>query len=289
MLLLNPDAVISIQSRRIKMLSINTNVPSLTGATNLNRNANEIEKTTKQISTGKRITSAADDPAGMGILSTMKSKEMSYGAVLKNLSAGQSLLRTSETALNGQQDILKQMKDLSTQAASDLLSEDQRGAIASQFNELKLQLDNVVNTATLFGQNLTGAKAQGINIQSGINAGDFKRIAAVKSDIAALNLTEMNVNDAAAASKAMDSIDAATSTVAMNQATIGTQLTGLTKMEEYSKENQTNLRASMSRIEDADIPELSGQLTQLQAKQQLSTQALQITNQTPNYILQLLR
>lgn len=271
------------------MLSINTNVPSMAGAVGLNRNSDEIEKVTKQISTGKRITSAKDDPAGTGILSSLKTQDMSYGAVLKNLSAGQSLLRTSETALNGQQAILQQMKDLSTQASSDLLSDDQRGALAAQFDELKLQLDNVVNTATLFGQNLTGKNASGINIQSGIWAGDFKRINAVQSDAATLGLADVNINDAAGATTAMQAIDTATSTVASNQSTIGTQLTGLAKMEEYSKENQNNLKTSMSRIEDADIAELSGHLSQLQAKQQLSSQSLQITNQMPNYVLQLMR
>lgn len=271
------------------MLSLNTNVASLFGAMMLNRNSAEIAKVSQQISSGKRILTASDDPAGMGVLSTLKAQESSYNAVQKNLSAGSALLKTAETSLKGQQGILLQMKDLATQASSALLSVSQRAALISQFGELKTQLDNTVNTANLFGQNLTGTAGANVVIQSGINSGDTKTITATKSDAATLALTASALTDPTTSAAAMTSLDAAVATVSTNQATIGTQLTGLTKMGEAAKENQLNLQSAISSIEDADIPALSAQLAQLQVKQQLQTNMLALTNAMPNSILQLIR
>lgn len=271
------------------MLSVNTNISSLFGAMQLNRNTIEIAKVSQQISSGKRIISAADDPAGVGILSTLKAQDSSYNAVLKNLSAGQSLLKVAETSLKGQQEILGQMKDLATQASSALLDAGQRNALVSQFTELKAQLDTSVNTASIFGQNLTGTASANVVIQSGINSGDTKTITAVKSDAATLGLTASALTDTTTSAAAMTAIDAAVSSVAANQSTIGTQLTGLSKMSTFASENQLNLQSSISSIEDANIPALSAQLAQLQVKQQLMVQSLSITNAMPQSVLGLLR
>ncbi len=271
------------------MLSLNTNISSLFGALQLNRNTEDISKVSQQISSGKRILTAADDPAGVGILSTLKAQESSYNAVAKNLSAGKSLLKTAETSLNSQQSTLLQMKDLATQASSALLSADQRAAIVSQFTELKTQLDNAVNTANLFGQNLTGTAAANVTIQSGINSGNTKTITAVKSDAATLALTAEVLTDPTTSAAAMTALDAAVATVASNQAIIGTQITGIEKTAESAAANKLNLQSSISSIEDADIPALSAQLAQLQVKQQLMVQSLAITNSMPQTLLGLLR
>ena len=85
------------------MLSINSNNLSASIARNLNDNAAQLQKVASQISSGKRIQSAADDPAGVGILSSLKVQSSSYDAVSKNLSAGQSVLEVSDAALKTQQ------------------------------------------------------------------------------------------------------------------------------------------------------------------------------------------
>lgn len=226
------------------MISLNNNIQSIRSATQFNGISAAIEKITQQISTGKRIVSAADDPSGVGILSNLHAQDASYNAVKKNISAGLSLLKTSSTSLDNQQKILTQMKELATSAASDLLSTSQRDALQSQFGELQKQLDNTVKSATLFGQNLTSSTAANVNIQSGINAGDTFTITAAKSDGVTLGVDSgsVDLNTAAGASAAMTAIDTAISTVAESQSTLGTQETGLQKMLEVAESTQTNLK-----------------------------------------------
>jgi flagellin len=273
------------------MLSINSNPLASQVARDVNNISARMQETALRLSTGKRIITAKDDPAGIGILSNLKSQYASYGAVEKNLSAGQSLLDTAASSLSNQQIILNKMKDVATQGASDLLSADQRTALQSTFTELQKQLDDTVNKATIFGQNLTGASAANVNIQSGINAGDTTAITAVQSDGATLGVdaATIDLTDSASAALAMTAIDAAVGTVATNAATLGAQMQGFDAIAETTKSVKGNLEKSMSRIEDVDVAEESSKLQLLQAQQQISTSMLSLINQLPSYALQLLR
>ena len=273
------------------MLSINTNISAMFAANDFNQTSLRLDNVTKQLASGKRIITAADDPAGVGILSNMRGDRASYEAVMKNIDSGLSLLNVSSSSLAGQQDILTQMKGLATTAASDLLTADQRDAVQSQFAELQTQLDNIVNEANLFGQNLTGTAAADVDIQVGLNAGSKYTLTSSVSDGATLLIDAgaVDLTDAVNATAAMTALDDAISAVAVSQTTIGTQETGLNSLRRISETTSDNLKSAMSRIEDANIPDLSTELAQLQAKMQLQTQMLGISNSIPNILLQMLR
>jgi flagellin len=271
------------------MFSINNNPASTRTATLLNAISQQLDQSAQRVASGKRILTAADDPAGMGIVSNMKAQYSSYNAVQKNLSAGKSLLEVASSSLGSQQEIMKQMKELATQAASGTLTADQRTALNETFTQLRTQLDESVNNATIFGQNLTGSAGANVVIQSGINAGNTFTISAARSDTTTLGLASLDLTDTTDASSAMTAIDTAVGTVASNQAIIGAQQNGLNKLAENAMTVQNNLESSISRIEDVDMAAETAKLQQLQAKMQLTTAMMSITNQMPSYLLQLLR
>lgn len=272
-------------------ISINSNVLANSIARNLNDNAAQLQKVSAQISSGKRILTAADDPAGVGILSSLKVQSSSYDAVLKNLKSGQSVLEVSDSALKSQQTTLQEMKDLATQAASSLLSTGQRAALQNSFVELQKQLDDTTKAATLFGTNLVSSTAATATLQVGINSGDTRTLATAKSDAVTLGVdaATIDLTDTTKAAAAMTAIDAAANTVSTNQSIIGTQMAGLVKTTDNVKTTQLALAGAISKIEDADIASLSSQLSSLQAKQQLQSSALGIVNAFPNYLLSLVR
>ena len=273
------------------MLSINSNTLASSIARNLNDNAAQLQKVSAQISSGKRILSAADDPAGMAILSSLKMQQSSYNAVTKNLSAGQSLLSVADGALSSQQTILTQMKDLATQASSSLLSADQRTALQSSFSDLQKQVDDTANGAKMFGQNLISSAAATVTLQIGINSGDTRTVATAKSDGVTLGIdaATIDLTDSTKAAAAMTALDTASATVATNQAIIGSQMSGLTRTSNNAATTQLSLKSAISTIEDADVADLSSQLTMLQSRQQLMSATLGIVNQFPQYLLSLIK
>lgn len=273
------------------MISINSNPLAARLATSLNELNKELQATANRVSTGKRVITAADDPAAMGILSTLKAEQSSYTAVQKNLSAGMSLLDVASSSLQNQQGILGQMKELATSAASGTLTTEQRSALQETFSQLQQQLDDTVDNANLFGQNLTGSTAATVDIQSGINSGSTYTLQTAQSDGATLGVdaASIDLSDATAAKAAMDAIETAVNTVATNQSVIGAQQNGLKELAKNTSSVQNNLAESIGRIEDVDIAAETTKLQQLQTKMQLSTAMLGIINQFPSYALQLLR
>lgn len=273
------------------MLSINSNPLAMQLANQLKNNTLALQQSANRIATGKRIVSAADDPAGMGILSTLKADARSYNAVQKNIGAGQSLLEVGSSALKAQQEVLQEMRDVATQAASGTLNTEQRDALKATFTELQSQLNNIVNDASLFGQNLVGTTAADVTLQVGKDAGQTKTISSVQSDAATLGIdaATINLDTAAGASTAMTAIDTAIGTVSTYESTLGSQLNGLNVQSRFLDNLSENLAKSISRIEDVDLGQETAKLQQLQAKEQLTIQMLGMVNQFPSYALGLLR
>lgn len=273
------------------MFTINSNSLAIRVANSFSQINQALENTSLQIATGKRINSAKDDPAGLAQAVSLKSQFSSYNVVRNNLTFGTSLLESAGSALMNVQDNLKEMRDLAVQAASGALSTDQRAALQTQFAEYQAQIDQTVDNASLFGQNLVGSTAADVDIQSGINAGNTTTVTSAASDTTTLGVDtgSIDLSDVTAASDAITAIDLAISSVATNQATFGAQLNRFEIMDNNVGTMMENLDASRSRIEDADIPALTTQLQQLQTKSQLSVAMLGLVNSLPQQFLGLLR
>lgn len=272
-------------------ISINNMYASMLGGNRLSSINDRMTTVSERLSTGLRINSSKDDPAGLAIATKFKSQIGSWGAVEKNLSNGTSLLGASDKALGSVNDILLQMREIAQQAASDDLAADQRTNLATTFTELQTQIDTIVNSASINDKNLVSATAADVDIQSGIAAGDSYTLTSSASDAATLGVdaASIDITSAANAQAAMTALDTGIDTVSGSRAVMGAQLRGMETMAKNAGNMSENLEAARSRIEDADIAAESSKLTQLQVKQQTAISMLGITNTMSQGLLGLLR
>ena len=271
------------------MLSVNSNGLASGIAFNLNRISNSLAETTERISTGKRINSAADDPAGMAISRKLQTELGSYRVVERNISNGRSLLEVSDTALTGVADTMQEMRKLAVQASDGNLTAEQRDAINETFVELKAQVEDIVDNASLFGKNLISSAAADVDIQVGINGGDSKTLTSAASDIATLGIDGSTVDTAANATTAIASLDTALDTISTNQAVIGAQTNALKVRGETVASYMKTIENANSRIEDVDLAKESANLQKLQTQQQLAVSMLGMASTLPQSALQLIR
>src|SRR5574343_652682 len=108
------------------MTVINTNIKSLVSQNALNRNSRALAAAMEQLSTGKRINSAADDAAGLAISSRMSSQIKGLDQAVRNANDGISLLQTTEGALIEVTNMLQRMRELAVQSANDTNTTDDR-------------------------------------------------------------------------------------------------------------------------------------------------------------------
>ncbi len=273
------------------MLSIASNITSLSILNQLNKVNKNIHHSTNVISSGKRIMSAKDDAAGMQIASRMTSQIQGYAMAKQNISHGQSILDVTDAGLSGGVEILQQMKDLALEAKNGTLDTDQRDALQKSFLELQSQYDSTIEGSSIFEKNLLTSGATSIKIQSGANAGDYNTLSAVDSSSVTLGTDSgtINITDTANADLSIEAIDNALKEMGKNQAVVGSQSNALTTRTNILDKMSENLTESRSRIEDADIATEVANLQLMQAQQQMAMQALSMSMDLPKQALQLLR
>src|SRR5919204_1899992 len=139
-------------------MRINTNVEAFNAQRNLSTTASNYAKSVEKLSSGLRINRAGDDAAGLSISEKLRSQVRGLGQAQRNAQDGISMIQTAEGAMNEVHDMLQRMRELSLQAANDTLTGSDRGAINTELQQLKTEVDSVRDRTKFNGQALlTGA------------------------------------------------------------------------------------------------------------------------------------
>ena len=121
-----------------------------------------LAKTTEKLSSGYRINRAADDAAGLAISEKMRSQIRGLDKASANAADGISMIQTAEGALNESHSILQRMRELAIQAANGTETDDDRGNIQDEIEQLQEELDRIAsdtefNTMNLLDGSLSSA------------------------------------------------------------------------------------------------------------------------------------
>src|SRR6185295_20166122 len=99
-------------------ISIYSNISSLDAQIHLGRTQMNVQANMAHLASGLRITTAADDAAGLGISTLFNAQVRSYAQAKRNANDGISLLQTAEGALQQVHTILTRMRELAVQSAN---------------------------------------------------------------------------------------------------------------------------------------------------------------------------
>ena len=99
-------------------LRVNTNIFAMTAQKNLANHSDQLQSSFARLSSGLRIVSAADDPAGLGISERMRSSIKSLEMAQRNAQDGVSLVQTAEGALSEANSNLVRMRELAIESAN---------------------------------------------------------------------------------------------------------------------------------------------------------------------------
>jgi flagellin-like hook-associated protein FlgL len=127
-------------------LVVNNNIPALQTYNAVNATTNSLQKSIQKLSSGLRINSAADDAAGLAISEKMRAQTRGLDRAISNSQDGISMLQTAEGALSETHSILQRMRELSVQAANDTLTQQDRGYIQLEIDQLREEITRIANT-----------------------------------------------------------------------------------------------------------------------------------------------
>ena len=259
-------------------LTVNTNVASLNAINNLNSTQRSLTGSYERISSGLRISKAADDAAGLAVAESLLAISSSGRVAIRNTNDGISVIQTAEGAMDTVGDILSRMRELAVQSSSETLADDERGYIQDEFEQLSQEVDRIAAATEFNGRQLTDGSVTSLDVQVGVGSTSNDRIAISLSDLGATSLSvdtgTLDLSSATLAQGAIDVIDTAIDSVSGYRSDLGAVQnrldSALANMETYVE----NLASAESSIRDADFAWETAELAKQQILQQAGTSVL---------------
>ena len=158
------------------MAVVNTNISASLAQASLARNERALSKAMEQLSTGKKINTAADDAAGLAISTRMSSQIVGLEQSVQNASDAISMIQTAESALDEITTMLLRMRELALQASNGTGSVADRDYLQDEFTRLQNEIDRIANNTGWNGRAVLNGNAGGtgvreVSFQVGGNAG----------------------------------------------------------------------------------------------------------------------
>jgi flagellin len=236
---------------------INTNVSSIAAQRSLSVNNRESESNLAKLSSGSRITKAADDAAGLAISEKMKANIRSLKQADRNANDGISMVQTAEGGLNESSSILTRMRELAVQTSSDTVGDTERGMSNMEYQNLKLELERISQVTEFNGKKLLNGEGDKYDFQVGANNDAFQdRISfdakQVNSGLGALGVSELDVSSKEGSQESLAALDSAIEKVSGSRAFLGGIQNRLVSTSNNLQVNVENMSAANSRIRDVD-------------------------------------
>ena len=272
--------------------SVVTNLPSINAMTQLDITSQGLQRTLARLSSGLRINSAGDDAAGLAVANRHKLDNTGLSVGIRSANDAISKLQIEDGAQNNIGALLDRALTLATQSASDTFT----GSRTTLDSELASVLSEITRNAKAAGletgnANLNARSVFVGNTQTNTTAAvsfvSFALTTAV--DAQGLGVSTQNITNQANAATAITAIQTAIGTLGTVQGRTGAAMNRLQFAIAQAQTMSVSVRASESRIRDANIAEEAASLTKFNILTQSGLSALSQANQSSQSVLSLLR
>jgi flagellin len=293
-------------------LVINNNLMADNATRNLSQAYSRLAVSTRRLSSGLRVGTAADDAAGLAIRELMRAEIASLHQGVRNANDAISMIQTADGALQVIDEKLIRMKELAEQASTGTYNSDQRLIIESEYQAMASEITRIANATDFNGiyllngnlddthgvgtDGLTSTGELKIHFGTGNDsAEDYYYIRIEGSTASALGVGDTAVGSAgftistqAAAQGALEAINAAITSKDNIRANLGALQNRLQNTISNLQIQAENLQAAESRISDVDVATEMTKFVRNQILTQSAVAMLAQANSLPRMALQLL-
>jgi flagellin len=263
-------------------------------ATNaLDKTGKSLAKILQRLATAQRINQASDDAAGLAISEQLNTQINGFKMASQNVADAMSALNIASGASNEIADMMQRQRELAVQASSDTLTDQQRGYLNTEYQQLNQEISRISNATQFNTQNVangTGLASGTAQLQVGANAGDQMTAPAVDMTAQSLGINGASIATQAGATSALSTLDTALDNLNAQRTTVGAFTNRLESTQNNLSVAEINTQAAESVIRDQDMAAGIVDLTAQQLLEQTATAAFARYNQvSANHLLGLLR
>ncbi|GAB6110716.1 flagellin N-terminal helical domain-containing protein [Desulfomicrobium escambiense] len=295
-------------------LVINHNMMAMNAARNLSQSYGNLSVSTRRLSSGLRVGTAADDAAGLAIRELMRADIASLNQGMRNANDAISMIQTADGALQVIDEKLIRMKELAEQAATGTYTSDQRLIIDSEYQAMASEITRIANATDfngiyLLNGNLSSDQFQGSGLQSSgklkvhfgsgnDSAEDYYYIQIGNSTASALGVGNQSdpalgggysISTQEGAQSSLDAINKAIVSKDKIRASLGALQNRLENTITNLSIQAENLQAAESRVSDVDVAQEMTEFVRNQILTQSAVAMLAQANQLPQMAMQLMQ
>jgi flagellin-like hook-associated protein FlgL len=266
--------------------SARSNLTALTKTTTL------LNQTQNHLSTGKSVNTASDNATAYFASQGFLNSANDLNTVKNNLSSALQSVNSFDNSLADVTSVVTQLQGIATQALGTT-DTNTRAGLASQFNALTTQLDQLVNDATFNGTNLLNSTSQTLVVY--FNAKNTTALTITGVNVTSAGLLTTTGKTAASAFATTTSIQTsqsflltALSTLRTDAAQFGGNATLIQTRQDFTSNLITSLQNASSDLVSADTNTEGANLQALQAQNSLGVVSLGISGSLESSILRIL-
>ena len=269
-------------------LTVNTNTAAINALTNYQHTNRALNNSFQKISSGLRITKAADDAAGLAVAENLDAQGQSLRQAKRNINDGISIVQTAEGGANTVGTMLKRFRELLVEGSSETLNSTERSYVHTELAGLKSEMGRVAVTLEFNGISLFNP----LSVQVGIHNTANDRIQISFGHIGptgGLSIPSLSLmRSAAGMQNHISTIDIALDRINTARAKYGAVQnrlsSALNNLEVYTE----NVDSAQSQIRDADFAHETAEMAKFQIMAQAGTSVLAQANQINQGALRLL-
>ncbi|HTR27087.1 MAG TPA: flagellin [Terriglobales bacterium] len=282
-------------------LTVLNNVAGLQAQDSLNTTQMSLNQTLQALSTGKRINSGADDPAGLAIANGLQANVSALTQSVRNATDGVGMLQVADGALSQITTLLNSAVSLATEAATGTVSDAQRTALQAEFASIQTEITKIGQNTTYNGQAIFGAGTSlAVYMSDSSSAGtqtvtvnlgvvDDANLGFAGGSTTPISIASNDLSTATDAQAALTNINAAIGGIALLRGTLGASSNQLSAAANVMNSQITNLTNAENNIMAADMGTETANLSRESILQQTGIAALQQSNQLQQSVLKLLQ
>ncbi len=274
-------------------LRISTNIASLAVQRNLKEAGSNAQDQLEKLSSGKRITKASDDAAGLAIGTNLKAQTKGIQQAARNANDGISLIQTAEGGLNETSNILIRLRELSVQAASDTVGNLERGLLDNEYQQLTTEVNRISKSTVFNGTSLLDGKGSGtLDFQVGAFSGEQNVISfdTASSDASAssIGIEGTSITEKGSALSSISNVDSAINIISSFRAKLGSMQSRLKSTVNNLETQALNQETARATIEDVDVAQATAKLASASIINSAGISTLAQANAIPNSALRLI-
>jgi len=231
------------------MSTINTNVSSLIAQRSLQQNTNSLNTSLQRLSTGLKINTGKDDPAGLIASEGFKAQETGINQAINNANQATNVIGTAEGGLTEVSSLLNQLDGLVNQSANTgALSSDQVAANQLQVDSILSTINRIAGTTSFGGKHLLNGNLDYTNSSVATSAFTALQVNAANLPNNATEAVVVQVTNSATQGKLSFTGTAAAGKDYIGGSAITLQIAGTTGTEQLSFAGSSTLSSIVAAV-----------------------------------------